>query len=263
MAIFYPLCSSSKGNCTYIGTEKNAIIIDAGISARRLLKLMAEQQLDTNSIRAIFITHEHSDHVKGLSQIVKILKVPVFGTYKTLKQLIANKHLSENDELFEVNTSDCITEFDMQIEAFNTPHDSEHSVGYKILTTDNKKIGYSTDLGHITNEVLFGLNECDFTFIESNYDEGMLHNGGYPLFLKKRIDGIYGHLSNDDCSQAIEKLIKLSNKKFMLAHLSENNNHPLIALNHTVNYLETQSIKQNVDYEIDVALSKENKKIIL
>jgi phosphoribosyl 1,2-cyclic phosphodiesterase len=252
MSIFFPLCSSSSGNCTYIGDKNNGILIDAGIGIRKFKSLILDAGISENAVKAIFITHEHSDHIKGLPQLVKKLNVPVYGTRFALEMLVTKKILSEDSDMYEVCTNKYITEYDMQIESFSTPHDSIESVGYKVTTSDNKKIGFSTDLGYITNEVLFGLSECDFTMIEANYDEHLLEIGSYPHFLKQRIKGDYGHLSNTDCAKAIEKLIKLGTNRFMLGHLSDENNRPDIALSSVLNGLDSAGLN-SADFNISVA----------
>jgi phosphoribosyl 1,2-cyclic phosphodiesterase len=262
MAIFYPLCSSSKGNCTFIGNKNNGILIDAGIGPRIFSSLMAQAEIEKTAIKAIFITHDHSDHIKGLSQLVKMLKVPVYGTRPTLEALVDKRVLSYNSDMYEVDTLSYITDYDMQIEAFFTPHDSISSVGYSIITSDNKKIGFSTDLGYFTNEVYCGLSGCDFVFIESNYDDILLENGDYPYFLKQRIKSDLGHLSNNDCAEAIKMLISTSCTSFMLGHLSQQNNCPNVAFEHTKTNLSQIGIVLNNDYQLCVAPQINNGKII-
>lgn len=262
MAILYSLCSGSKGNATYVGDKSKGILIDAGIGIRNFTKFMSMADIDLKSIKSILITHEHSDHVKGLSKIAEVLDVPVIASLGTLEQIIEKKLVKPTTKLYELDKKQ-INLFDMEVHSFNTSHDSSHSLGYKIKTSDNKTVSVCTDLGVVTQQVQDALFGSDAVLIESNYDEEMLRNGAYPLFLKKRIASNYGHLSNEDCAKLIYNLLENGTNNFLLGHLSEQNNLPDLALSKNMEYLNINGATCNKDYKIEVAPKNNDGKVIV
>lgn len=249
MARIYPLFSSSQGNSTFIGTEKGGILIDAGVSCKRLCEALKVNRLSPESVKAIFITHEHSDHIKGLKVFGSKINCPIYGKKESLELLIKEDKISSKNPVMEITKS--ISICGMEVSAFNTPHDSVASCGYKIHTADDKYCAVCTDLGHITPEIEDALIGCRLVLLESNYDEMMLRTGDYPLSLKQRILSMHGHLSNDECASQIKKLIKKGTKYFVLGHLSPENNRPQIA-DKTVQ-MALSGYKRNVDYMLGVA----------
>jgi phosphoribosyl 1,2-cyclic phosphodiesterase len=252
MSLVYSLCSSSKGNCTYVGNRNSGILIDAGVGIRNFALFMKLAGIDPQAVKAIFITHEHSDHIKGLKKLTQKLGVPVIGSTETLKQLLIKDCVDKSTELYEIHKK-TVQVCGLQVSCFNTSHDSVHSLGYTIFTPNNKKISICTDLGFVSGEVSDSLVGSDFVLLESNYDEAMLQNGIYPWFLKQRISGEKGHLSNDDCSNEIMRLVENGTKHFLLGHLSEENNRPDIAFSHTVSKLMLKNMVLNTDFTLDIA----------
>ncbi len=228
MARIYPLFSSSSGNCTYIGTEKDGILIDCGVSFKRLSDALALNNIPLSAIRNVFITHEHSDHVNGLKMLTKKTGCTVYGQMETLQRLCDCDRISPSSGVVDV-TGYTICLSDFEIECFDTPHDAIQSCGYRIHTGDDKYCAVCTDLGHITSEVDSALTGCRLVLIESNYDENMLRTGDYPYYLKQRILSPRGHLSNDDCAAQVAKLIESGTVYFILGHLSQQNNTPELA----------------------------------
>lgn len=228
MARIYPLFSSSKGNATFIGTEKGGILIDCGVSCKRLMAALELNRIPAESVKAVFITHEHSDHVSGLRQFTNKTGCPVYGQKRTLQRLAEADKISPSSPVIDM-TNIAITAADMEVRCFNTPHDTIQSCGYRIHTSDDKHCAVCTDLGHVTPEVDAALTGCRLVLLEANYDENMLRTGGYPLYLKQRILSQNGHLSNDDCAVQVEKLIERGTTHFILGHLSQDNNRPVIA----------------------------------
>lgn len=228
MARIYPLFSSSKGNSTFIGTEKEGILIDCGVSFKRLSEALAVNNIPLSAVRAVFITHEHSDHVSGLSMLTKKTGMPVYGQKRTLQRLYEAGRISAGSNIIDMSgiTIGC---GGSEISCFNTPHDTIQSCGYRIHTADDKYCAVCTDLGHVTPEVDSALTGCRLVLIESNYDENMLRTGPYPLYLKERILSANGHLSNMDCAAQVGKLIERGTTHFILGHLSQDNNRPDIA----------------------------------
>ena len=236
MARIYPLFSSSKGNSTFIGTEKEGVLIDCGVSFRQLSEALAVNNIPLSAIRAVFITHEHSDHTAGLAMLTKKTGMPVYGQKRTLQRLYEAGKIAPASNIIDMNgiTIAC---GGSELSCFNTPHDTIQSCGYRIHTSDDKYCAVCTDLGHVTPEVDQALTGCRLVLIEANYDENMLRTGGYPLYLKQRILSANGHLSNDDCARQIEKLIEQGTTHFLLGHLSQDNNRPHIADGTVQNYL--------------------------
>lgn len=223
----YMLFSSSKGNCAYVKYGSDEILIDAGVSARRICRALEELGTSIKNIRAIFITHEHSDHVGGLEIISKYYGIPVYIPLESAKY-IASTRPGTRDYIHinDIEKDICLSE--MKLTSFPTPHDSRSSVGF-VIKTGTASIGYATDIGHLSREIAESLMGCDHVVIESNHDVMMLKNGDYPYQLKQRILSRRGHLSNDACAEFIPFLAGCGAKSIILAHLSENNNHPAIA----------------------------------
>lgn len=228
MARIYPLFSSSKGNATFVGTPKGGILIDAGVSCKRLCTALDANDIPPQAIHGIFITHTHSDHISGLKVFTKKYNIPVFAQRANLNEIAQKDKVDKKCNLNEVDFSDtCIGDF--KVHSFKTPHDVVASCGYRIETPDGKTIVTCTDLGHVTPEIDKNLKCADLVLLESNYDINMLRNGSYPPELKMRISSKHGHLSNNDCGSELVKLLKNGTYRFILGHLSQENNTPQIA----------------------------------
>ena len=250
MSRIYPLFSSSKGNATFVGSEKGGVLIDAGASYKRIVQAMHDCSLEPEAIRGVFITHEHSDHVKGLHTLTKNLDVTVFGQGKTLRNLIDSCAIHASAHIHELNGSP-VSIADMELTAFDTPHDTEQSCGYRIVLPDGRRCAVCTDLGYITKTVDEHLMGCDLVLLEANYDENMLRNGVYPPYVKNRIKSDRGHLSNIDSASQIKRLIKNGTTRILLGHLSQENNTPALA-EKTVAEALSEFIR-NRDYILQVA----------
>lgn len=253
MTFIYPLCSSSKGNCTYIGTKEKGILIDAGIGIRGFISQFKLLGISLSAIRGIFVTHEHSDHTKGLKRIQQELNVPVLASNGTLQSLYNKQLIDLNKTIYKLNSGQEVLVADMGVYGFSTPHDSAESFAYKITTSNNKKVSVCTDLGHITESVHNHLKDCNTILLESNYEKSLLEMGSYPVFLKERILGKYGHLSNENCADEISRLINSGVEKFILGHLSQENNMPDIAYTNVIERLSRDKIQLDKDYSLKVA----------
>lgn len=223
------LYSGSRGNCIYIRAGEDEILIDAGRSLRALTAGLCAVGSDLSRIRAIFITHEHSDHVSALETLCKRYTIPVHMTSGSADKLqndtvYLRRNLVVHPPLFSAAAGA------LRVSSFQTPHDSEMSVGYTVRLPDGRKIGVATDVGHITNEIRENLLGSEAVVIESNHDPDMLDSGPYPAWLKQRIRSSTGHLSNVQCSAFLPELVKEGARNILLAHLSAENNTPEAAL---------------------------------
>ena len=249
----FSLGSSSKGNSTYLETEEGAILIDAGFGVRKTEELLKIPGFSLSKISAIFLTHEHSDHVAGLLSLTKKLNgVLVYGSSQTLSNVVASGRVSSFSKFVEIGFNSVVKVESFEVSAFNVQHDSESCFGF-CVKYGNKKFSICTDLGCITPNVLKNLKGSDFVLIESNFDVRMLKTSKYPLALKKRIVSNRGHLSNYDAAKLIYWLICNGVRRFLLGHLSEKNNRPKLAFETVVSALRKFNFKNNYDYFLDVA----------
>ncbi len=239
------IASGSNGNCYYIGNEKDAVLIDAGISLKQILGRMKEKNLDPKKIKAVFISHEHSDHLRGARVTGKRLNVPVYITAKTYNGAYKNLR-PDYPKYFSPDTE--IKVGDFTIFAFLKNHDAAEPCSFRV-EYGGKNIGVFTDIGEPCENVLSHLGKCDALFLETNYDEKMLWEGSYPYFLKKRIASERGHLSNKQAFQLLENYAGDNLKYVFLSHLSKENNKPEIAFDE-IKPLETRfEIKLTSRYE--------------
>ena len=259
MARIYPLFSSSKGNSTFIGDKNSGILIDAGVSFKRLSEAFQRSGLVFSAVKGIFITHSHSDHVKGLKLLTKKTGIPVFGQRETLEELLRDELISPQSEVYELDSS--AVSADMEISCFDTPHDTVRSCGYKIKTSDGRTCAVCTDLGYITETVNQNISGCNLVLLESNYDEKLLEKGPYPYYLKERIRSKHGHLSNTDCAKQSAELIRSGTTQIILGHLSQENNTPYTA-DKTVEKGLAEFIR-NRDYNLEVAPVETSGKMVV
>ena len=252
MARLCPLFSGSRGNCYYLGSAKKGILVDAGRSAKQIENSLLYNGLDIKNIEAIFITHEHSDHIKGLRVHASKYKIPVYASEGTISQLEYNGTLTQAFP-YEIIDKSGAAVADMFIEPFRISHDCAEGYGYKINTYDDRKVAVATDLGYISKEVKNSLTGCDTIVIEANHDIGMLQNGRYPYDLKRRILSDKGHLSNMACADLLPYFTENGTTRFVLAHLSAENNIPELAYQTAVCSLSMAGIKENSDYILSVA----------
>lgn len=251
MSRICPLFSGSSGNCTYLANGEDGILIDAGVSCRSIVGALHEIDVPVEQIRAILITHEHSDHIKGLKVLLKKYPIPVYGSRETLEYIEQNDLVPPQAELRVLEGAAEIAR--MEVIPFHTSHDAAHSLGFRIHMADDRLVGFATDTGCITQEVDQGLSGCDVVVLESNYDKGMLQCGRYPYYLKRRITSARGHLSNEDCAVQIARLVREKATRFILAHLSQENNLPDIAYQSSLSQLLMERMKPEIDFTLEVA----------
>ena len=228
MLNFCSLYSGSSGNSLLIETPNTKLLVDAGVSSKKIENALLDINIEPSSLDGILVTHEHIDHVQGLGTFSKKFDLPVFANQETLdampKQI--DKIASNNIKTFKV--SDKFSIGDLDIKPFSIPHDAANPCGFNIWK-DNKKISIATDIGHMTNNILARLEESLFIMLEANYDPEVLRCSSYPFPLKSRIAGPTGHLSNEIAGKTISHLLKSGLKSAMLGHLSKESNFPELA----------------------------------
>lgn len=258
------IASGSSGNCIYIGTENTHILIDAGLSGKKIEEGLKALDLQGSDIDAIFVTHEHSDHVDGVGVLSRRYDIPVYATEGTWENMPAKigkiKPLMQKPVYAD---EDCFFN-DMLIRPFTIPHDAAEPVGYSVSTND-KKITVATDIGHITDNVKVNIKGSNLLLLESNHDVEMLRKGSYSYPLKKRILSDYGHLSNVNAGIMLQELICDNDSRLdyvFLGHLSHENNHPQLAYDTVKAALEEKHIIPDKDINLWVAKRYGVKRII-
>lgn len=211
------LSSGSKGNSTYLESGNTKILIDAGINYNMIKKTLEEENIDVNSIDGVIISHTHSDHIGGLSSLIKKINTKVFikeDLEKEIKKIIPKENIEIIEDDFIIN--------DFEIKSFNTSHDVPNS-GYIVQDKDSSFV-YITDTGYINRKYIDMTSNKDVYMIEFNHDEKMVMEGPYPYILKERVLGDKGHLSNRASTNYLTKVVGENTKYIILAHMSENNN---------------------------------------
>lgn len=262
MARFCTLFSGSTGNSTYVGNAKSGILVDAGASGSAILAAAAQQGISEQSISAVCITHEHIDHIKGLSPILKKLKVPLIASPDTIKALEQKGKIPAGTSVIEI-TDNSLDIADIEINRFAISHDCNGASGYTFFLSDETKIAVCTDTGIITDEIRENLMGSDLCLLESNHDLKMLKNGPYPPELKIRIMSELGHLSNNACAAQLPSLLNSGTKRFVLGHLSRHNNTPNLAKAAAKNAFAQIAATENEDYILTVASMCGDKMVIL
>ena len=246
---FCNLYSGSSGNCSFVGTDNINILIDCGESQKKILTALESIGTNINQINAIVVTHEHSDHVKTLGAISKKYNIPVYANEKTFNNMPEQTELikEENRKIF--NTDDHFEIGDLQIHPFHIPHDAAEPCGYNIYN-ENNKISIATDIGHMDNSILKKLEESKFLLLESNYEPEILKYAKYPYYLKRRIAGPNGHLSNQEASDTIVKLLSTGVNNIMLGHLSKETNFPELAYKTVMDEIINNKINNNLTLNV-------------
>ncbi|MEM1484783.1 MBL fold metallo-hydrolase [Oscillospiraceae bacterium PP1C4] len=253
MARFCTLFSGSNGNSTYISGSDTAVLIDAGRSCKQLMAAMDGRGIDPKSLQAVLVTHEHTDHISGLRVLLGKLKIPVYASHAVLEKLKWEGVLLPDQPAVAIDGGAKLSIGSLEIDSFDTPHDSVHSLGYRITTPDGRRLIVATDLGYISDGVREMLTGCDLVMLESNYEAGMLSTCAYPYYLKQRIASNLGHLSNDDCAGELVRLVKSGSTRFVLGHLSQNSNTPANAYQTSFSALTMNGMQLGKDYTLQVA----------
>jgi phosphoribosyl 1,2-cyclic phosphodiesterase len=246
------LSSGSSGNCIYVGSESSGVLVDCGVSGKEILENLKNIGVCTSTIKGILVTHEHSDHTKGVGIISRKLNIPIYansGTWDGMSSCIGDIK-SENIKVFDTGADFNLNE--IEIRSYKIPHDASDPVGYS-FRLGNKKVCIATDLGYFSDEVKSNIQQSDMILLEANHDVNMVHMSHYPYFLKRRILSNVGHLSNEAAGKAVLELMNTGVKKVLLGHLSKENNFPELAYQTVKNILEENNVVIGKDIELDVA----------
>lgn len=249
---FCSLSSGSSGNCQYIEANNTRILIDAGFSGKRIEALLDSIDVCPKTIDGIFITHEHVDHSKGVGVLSRRYNIPIYANKNTFKGMekTIGKLKEENMQVF--NTGEDLIFKDLQIHPFNIFHDALEPVGYAIYYK-NKKISIITDTGWVNDEIIDNIKDSNLYLLESNHDVEMLKFGSYPYYLKQRIMGEHGHLSNDDAAGVLSNILTKGKEVVLLCHLSQDNNAPCLAIQTVTNTLKDKGIDVLKDIKLGLS----------
>ena len=257
---FCSLYSGSSGNSLFVETQNTKLLIDAGVSSKKIETALNDINIDPSTLNGILVTHEHIDHVQGLGTLSKKFDLPVFVNQETLDAMPKQKDKISENNIKTFKISDKFDIGDLEIKPFSIPHDAANPCGFNIWK-NNKKISIATDIGHMTNPILKSLEESLFIMLEANYDPEVLRCSPYPFTLKSRIAGPTGHLPNEMAGKTISYLIKSGLKNAMLGHLSKQSNFPELAYKTVVDELISNNYNEDC-ISLSVASRDNHSKII-
>ena len=223
------LQSGSSGNCTYIETKDAKILVDAGITAIQVERRLRELGRDPHSVDALLVTHDHADHARHMGVYQRKFGIPIHVTSGCLEAASRSMELGAMNDVHTFRPGQCVELGDTRVRSIPTPHDGTQGVAF-VVASGGKRLGVLTDLGHVFDELRSVIGSLDAVILESNYDPDMLSRGSYPAFVKQRIRGPRGHLSNEDAAELLRDHASNRLRWACLAHLSEENNDPELAL---------------------------------
>ena len=228
---FCSIASGSSGNCIFVGTDHTGVLIDAGISGKKVVAGLEKIDRKPEELDAILITHEHSDHIRGLGVLARKYGIPIYSTAGTREAMLTQNMLGKVDEsLFTgIQADEAFSIGDLSVLPFHVSHDAAEPVAYRFSQGD-KSVAVATDLGFYDNYIVDHLKNLDAVLLESNHDINMLQVGAYPYYLKQRILGRRGHLSNENAGRLLGEILSSKMKSVMLGHLSKENNYEALAL---------------------------------
>jgi len=249
---FCSLYSGSSGNALFVSAGGTKILVDSGLSCKKIFSALESIGQNPAEISAIFISHEHIDHVRGAGIISRKLNIPVFANENTWAKMVplVGSVAPENIQIFK--TGEPLQHGGIKIHPFSIPHDAAEPVGFNFFA-NGKKLTIATDIGHVNDEILAHVDGSDLILLESNHDLEMLRIGPYPYYLKRRIEGKHGHLSNDTASEIVAFLAERGTCRFILGHLSKENNFPELAYLTMQNKLQTKNLIIGEDVLVEIA----------
>ncbi|MBO4802319.1 MAG: MBL fold metallo-hydrolase [Bacteroidaceae bacterium] len=258
MLKFICLGSGSSGNGYFLWTDTDAIMIDAGIGIKLLKRYIQTYDLPWERMRAVLITHDHADHIKSIGKLAAEYSLPVYSTELVHQGIARNYCVSPNlktEYQYHLEIDKLLQLGDFAVTAFSVPHDSTECVGFRV-EAQGVRFCLITDIGHVTERVKEEVSLANYLVLESNHDQEMLMSGPYPAYLKGRIAGPTGHLSNREAAELLANSSSPALRHVWLCHLSEENNHPELARKTVDSILRSYGIIPNVDFHLDVLRRK-------
>ena len=245
MLKFCSLYSGSSGNSSFIQSKNINILIDAGVSGKKIIDALASINVSIENISAILITHEHSDHTQSISTLSKKYNIPVYANKKTWEAMQNKKEKMQKENIMYFNNNQPFTLSDITILPFDIPHDAANPCGFTISDNESK-ISIATDIGHMTTSIIDNIKNSNFLLLEANYEPDVLKCSSYPFHLKERIASPIGHLSNIEAGKTINYLADFGVKNIMLGHLSNENNFPELAYKSVLEQIENKDLNLSV-----------------
>lgn len=248
------IASGSSGNCIYVGSAESAVLIDAGISKKRIIEGLNLFGQSLDGIEGILITHEHSDHISGLGVVTRARDIPLYATQGTIDSLLQKKNLKlSRSQFVTIKADEDFYVGDLKVHPFSIYHDAAEPVAYKV-SDFNKSAAVITDTGHFDEYIVNSVGRADALLIEANHDVSMLEAGPYPYALKQRILSDMGHLSNESSGRLLSRLLHNGIKKIFLGHLSRENNFDMLALEAVrLEVRNSGSCYSIMDFDVSVA----------
>ncbi len=220
---FSVLASGSTGNAFYIESNQQKLLVDVGLSGKQMDRLFQEIQVDPSNLSGILVTHEHSDHIKGLGVFARKYQLPIYANEKTWKAMEGSLGKLSIDQKFHFQLGEVKSFGDIEVESFGVSHDAVEPMFF-VFRQNNKKVALVTDLGYVSERIKQTIVNADAYIFEANHDVNMLRMGKYPWSVKRRILSDSGHVSNEDCGLALSEVVGNQTKRIYLAHLSKDNN---------------------------------------
>lgn len=249
------LSSGSSGNCIYVGNDSSGVLVDCGISCKEALSSLKNIGICTSTIKAIVVTHEHTDHIRSVGIISRKLGIPIYSNINTWDRMAASIGAIKPENIRHFEVGEELEIGGLIIKSYSVPHDAADPVGF-CFYSGSRKVSIATDLGYFSNTVKENISGSDLVLLESNHDIEMLKIGKYPYFLKRRILSDYGHLSNEAAGHAVYELLQTGVREVLLGHLSKENNFPELAYQTVKGILEQKKVK--VDKDIKLGLAPRN-----
>ena len=245
MLKFCSLYSGSSGNSSLVQSKNINILIDAGVSGKKIIDALASINVGIENISAILITHEHIDHTQSIATLSKKYNIPVYANKKTWESMQDKKSKIANNNVCYFNNNKEFTLNDITILPFDIPHDAANPCGFTISDFESK-LSIATDIGHMTTSILDNIKNSNFLLLEANYEPDVLKCSSYPFHLKERIASPIGHLSNIEAGKTINYLADFGVKNIMLGHLSKENNFPELAYKSVLEQIENKNLNLSV-----------------
>jgi len=245
MLKFCSLYSGSSGNSSFIQSENINILIDAGVSGKKIVDALASINISIENISAILVTHEHSDHTQSIATLSKKYNIPVYANKKTWEAMSDKKEKISQNNICYFNNNKSFRLKDLTILPFDIPHDAANPCGFTISDNDSK-VSIATDIGHMTTSIIDNIKNSNFLLLEANYEPDVLKCSTYPFHLKERIASPIGHLSNIEAGKTINCLADFGVKNIMLGHLSNENNFPELAYKSVLEQIENKDLNLSV-----------------